>query len=619
MATLQAGSFAEPAHWAASLRSALPLREIRKGVNINSDNIKLNMLTIDQIRKRASEWLGNDFNEETRKEVADMLEHDEKKLIDAFYQDLEFGTGGLRGVMGAGTNRMNIYTLGMATQGLSNYIIKQCGNKGISVAIAYDCRNNSRYFAETTAAIFSANGFGVYLFESLRPTPELSFAIRHYKCQSGVVITASHNPPEYNGYKAYWNDGGQVVAPHDEGITAEVRKIKSVGEIRFNGNKDKIKIIGKETDDLFLKEVHKMSLNPEIIKKFSNIGIVYTPIHGTGIMMVPPALKLFGFRNIIGVPEQDKIDGNFPTVKSPNPEEPGALKMAIEKAIETRAELVMASDPDADRLGIACRNKKGEFILLNGNQTCVLLIYYILSQYKAKNKYKGNEYIIKTIVSTDLMDRIAEKYNVECYNVLTGFKFFAELIKSLEGKKKYIGGGEESYGFLPGDYVRDKDSVASCSLVAEIAAWAKSRGKSIFEVLLDIYAEYGLFREKLINIVRKGIEGHNEIKAMMTAYRNNPPKIINGSNVVKINDYDSLLSTECTTGKKTKINLVQSDVLQFFLEDGSKISVRPSGTEPKIKFYFSVNTKLESVAKFDETEKLLDQRISGIINDMKLT
>jgi len=576
------------------------------------------MLTTDEIRKRAANWLGSDFNEETRKEVADMLEHDEKKLVDAFYQDLEFGTGGLRGIMGAGTNRMNIYTLGMATQGLSNYIIKQCGSKGISVAIAYDCRNNSRYFAETTADIFSANGFDVFLFESLRPTPELSFAIRHYKCQSGVVITASHNPPEYNGYKAYWNDGGQVVAPHDEGITAEVRKIRSVSEIKFNGNKDKIKIIGKETDDLFLAEVLKMSLNPEIIKKFSDIGIVYTPIHGTGVKMIPPALKLFGFRNIISVPEQDKVDGNFPTVKSPNPEEPGALKMAIEKAVETGAELVMASDPDADRLGIACRNKNGDFILLNGNQTCTLLIYYILSQYKEKKLYKGNEYIIKTIVSTDLMDRIAKKYNVECYNVLTGFKFFAELIRKLEGKKKYIGGGEESYGFLPGDYVRDKDSVASCALVAEITAWAKSRGKSLYEVLIDIYLEYGLFREKLVNNVRKGLEGQSEIKAMMKGYRNNPPKMINGSKVVKINDYDSLISTDCGTGKKTKIDLIQSDVLQFFLADGSKISVRPSGTEPKIKFYFSVNAKIESAVKFEETEKLLDQRIAGIISDMKL-
>jgi phosphoglucomutase len=576
------------------------------------------MLSIDDIKKKARSWLGNEFNEETRKEVREMLEKNEKKLIDAFYQDLEFGTGGLRGIMGAGTNRMNIYTLGMATQGLSNYIIRQCGNKGIRVAIAYDCRHNSRLFAECTADIFSANGFEVYLFESLRPTPELSFAIRHYKCHSGVVITASHNPPEYNGYKAYWNDGGQVVAPHDEGIIDEVRNIKSVSDIKFNGNKNKIKIIGKETDDAFLKEVLKMSINPEIISKYSDMGIVYTPIHGSGVMLIPPALNLFGFRNIISVPEQEKPDGNFPTVISPNPEEPGALKLAILKAAETGADLVMASDPDADRLGIACKNNMGGFILLNGNQTGVILTYYILSQFKEKNKYKGNEYIIKTIVSTDLMDMIAEKHRVKCYNVLTGFKFFAELIRNLEGKEKYIGGGEESYGFLPGDYVRDKDAVASCALVAEAGAWAKSRGKSLYEMLIDIYLEYGLYKEKLINIVRKGAEGANEIKAMMMAYRKNPPKTINNSRVVKINDYETLVSTDCVSGRKTKIDLLQSDVLQFFLEDGSKISVRPSGTEPKIKFYFSVNTKLGSASKFEETEKLLDQRISGIIEDMKL-
>ena len=576
------------------------------------------MVPIDEIRKKARIWLGNEFTEEIRNEVTEMLEKDEKKLIDAFYQDLEFGTGGLRGIMGAGTNRMNIYTLGMATQGLSNYIIKQCGNKGIRVAIAHDCRNNSRLFAETTADIFTANGFEVYLFESLRPTPELSFAIRHYNCHSGVVITASHNPPEYNGYKAYWNDGGQVVAPHDEGIIDEVRKIHSVSEIKFNGNPEKIKIIGKETDDAFLKEVVKMSLNPEVIKKYCDIGIVYTPIHGTGIKMIPPALKLFGFKNIISVPEQDKTDGNFPTVKSPNPEEPDALKMAISKAVETNAELVMASDPDADRLGIACRNKKGEFILLNGNQTCALLIYYILSQYKEKKKYKGNEYIIKTIVTSDLLDTIAEKHNVECYNVLTGFKFFAELIRDLEWKKKYIGGGEESYGFLPGDYVRDKDAVASCSMMAEITAWAKSHGMTLYELLIDIYVKNGLYKEKLINIVRKGLEGAEEIKTMMKGYRNEPPKIINNSKVMKINDYDNLITIDCLTGKKSPIDLQKSDVLQFFLGDGSKISIRPSGTEPKIKFYFSVNASLKTAERFEETEKLLDQRIAGIIKDMKL-
>ena len=431
------------------------------------------MLSNVAIRKRAESWLGKEFNEETRREVREMLDGDEKKLIDAFYQDLEFGTGGLRGIMGAGTNRMNIYTLGMATQGLSNYIIKQTANKSVKVAIAYDCRNNSRYFAETTASIFSANGFEVYLFEALRPTPELSFAIRQYGCQSGVVITASHNPPEYNGYKAYWNDGGQVVAPHDTAIIDEVRKITSVSQIRFEGGKNKIKMLGKETDDLFLREVLKLSINPDIIQKYSDLGIVYTPIHGTGGQLIPQALKLFGFSNLINVPEQNIVDGNFPTVKSPNPEEPDALKMAISKAVETGAELVMASDPDADRLGIAIRDRKGEFVLLNGNQTGVILTYYILSQYKARNKYKGNEYIIKTIVTSDLFERIAEGYNVEYFNVLTGFKFFAELIRNLEGKKKYIGGGEESYVYLPGDYVRDKDAVGSCALMAEAAAWAK--------------------------------------------------------------------------------------------------------------------------------------------------
>jgi len=576
------------------------------------------MILIDEIRNKAQAWLGSEFNEETRNEVREMLEKDEKKLIDAFYQDLEFGTGGLRGIMGAGTNRMNIYTLGMATQGLSNYIIKQCGKDGIRVAIAHDCRNNSRLFAETAADIFSANGFDVYLFESLRPTPELSYAIRRYKCQSGVVITASHNPREYNGYKAYWDDGGQVVAPHDKGIINEVRNIKSVNEIKYDGKKEKINIIGKETDDAFLQDVLKMRINPDVINSNNDLGIVFTPIHGTGAMLVPPALRLFGFKNIISVPEQEQPDGNFPTVKSPNPEEPDALKLAIEKAVSTGADLVMATDPDADRLGIACKNKNGEFVLLNGNQTGVLLTYYILSQFREKKKYKGNEYIIKTIVTTDLMDRIAEKHEVTCYNVLTGFKFFAELIRNLEGKEKYICGGEESYGFLPGDYVRDKDAVASCALVAEAAAWAKSRGKSLYEMLIDIYIEYGLYREKLINIVRKGAEGANEIKAMMVAYRNNPPKSINNSKVVKINDYETLMSTDCISGETSKIDLLKSDVLQFFLEDGSKISVRPSGTEPKIKFYFSVNTELESAVKFEEIKKLLNQRIQGIISDMKL-
>ncbi len=576
------------------------------------------MLTIEEIRNRAASWLGSEFNEETRKEVRELLEKDEKKLVDAFYQDLEFGTGGLRGIMGAGTNRMNIYTLGMATQGLSNYIIKQFGHKAVKVAIAHDCRRNSRYFAETTADIFSANGFEVYLFEALRPTPELSFAIRHYGCQSGVVITASHNPPEYNGYKAYWDDGGQVVAPHDEAIIEEVRKIRSVSDIRFEGQRDKIKIIGRETDDIFLAEIKKLSLNPDVIQKNSDIRIVYTPIHGTGIKSVPEALMMSGFRNIINVPEQDIIDGNFPTVKSPNPEEPGAMKMAIEKAVETDAELVMATDPDADRLGLAVKNNKNDFILLNGNQTCVLLIWYILSQYKERNRFAGNEYIIKTIVTTDLIEKIADRYGVEYYNVLTGFKFFAELIRKNEADKKYIGGGEESYGFLPGDYVRDKDSVGSCSLAAEAAAWAKNRGKSIYDLLTDIYLEYGFYRERLINIIKKGKEGADEIKKMMSDYRNNPPSQINNSRVVMIKDYNKLLAYDLVRGTSTGFEFNRSNVLQFFLEDGSKISVRPSGTEPKIKFYFSVNTILESAAVLEETEKMLDERIDGIIKDMNL-
>ena len=576
------------------------------------------MSSTNEIRKRAELWLGEEFNEETRKEVQEMLTNDEKKLIDAFYQDLEFGTGGLRGIMGAGTNRMNIYTLGMATQGLANYIIKQCGSKDIKVAIAHDSRNNSSYFAKTTAEIFAANGFEVYLFETLRPTPELSFAIRHYKCHSGVVITASHNPKEYNGYKAYWSDGGQVVAPHDEAIIDEVRKITSVSQIKFQGNKENIKLIGDETDKLFLDEVKKMCINPAVIKEFSNIGIVYTPIHGTGIKLVPPALRMFGFSNIISVPEQDINDGNFPTVKSPNPEEADALKMAIKKAEETGAELVMATDPDADRLGIAVRNKKGEFILLNGNQTGAILIWYILSQYKAAGKYKGNEYIIKTIVTTDLIERIAQGYNVEYFNVLTGFKFFAELILLNEGVKKYIGGGEESYGFLPGEYVRDKDAVASCALVAEAAAWAKSKGKSLYEILLDIYVDFGLYKEKLVNVVRKGKEGAEEIKAMMAGYRTNPPLAINNSRVLKINDYEMQVSRNMTDGTESPVDLIKSDVLQFFLEDGSKISVRPSGTEPKIKFYFSVNTSLESADKFEAAEMFLDERIAEIVKDMKL-
>ena len=577
------------------------------------------MINIEEIRTKAAAWLGAEFDEATRSEVKHMLEHDEKALIDAFYQDLEFGTGGLRGIMGAGTNRMNRYTLGMATQGLSNYLKKHANNpSSIKVAIAHDSRNNSSYFAKAAADIFVANGFTALLFDALRPTPVLSYAIRMHGCDAGVIITASHNPKEYNGYKVSWNDGGQVVSPHDKGIIDEVRSIKSVSEIATGGDPARIVTIGEETDRKYMEEVLRLSLNPEIIKRNSGMGIVYTPLHGTGYRMVPDALKMYGFKNVYPVPEQSITDGNFPTLRSPNPEEPDALAMALDLARAKNADLVMATDPDADRLGIAVRKPSGDFVLLNGNQTGALLTWYIISQNKKNGALKGNEYIINTIVTSDLLDRIAEANGVKCYNVLTGFKYFAELMRDLEGREKYIGGGEESFGYLPGDYVRDKDGVASCALIAETAAWAADHGKSLWQLLLDIYAEYGLFREKLVNVVRKGAEGAAEIKSMMEGYRNNPPKEIAGSRVVMVNDYLAQASTDLVTGKKTPLLLEKSNVLQFFLADGTKISVRPSGTEPKIKFYFSASTRMDDVSSFERLWKELDQRIDGVVHDMKL-
>jgi phosphoglucomutase len=577
------------------------------------------MINIDEIRKKAQAWLGSEYDEPTRREVQHMLDHDEKSLIDAFYQDLEFGTGGLRGIMGAGTNRMNRYTLGMATQGLSNYLKKHAVNpKSIKVAIAYDSRNNSSYFAKVAADIFVANGFTACLFESLRPTPVLSYAIRLHKCDAGVIITASHNPKEYNGYKVSWNDGGQVVAPHDKGIIDEVRKITSVREIAAGGDPEKIIMLGEETDRKYLEEVLKLRINADIIKRNAGIGIVYTPLHGTGYRMVPEALAMYGFTNVHSVKEQSITDGNFPTLRSPNPEEPDALAMAVDLAKQKNADLVMATDPDADRIGIAVRKPGGDFVLLNGNQTGVLLTWYIITQKKQRNLLKGNEYIISTIVTTDLFERIAEKNGVKCYSVLTGFKFFAALIRELEGKEKYIGGGEESFGYLAGDYVRDKDAVSSCALIAETAAWARDHGKSLWELLLDIYAEYGLYREKLINVVRKGAEGASEIKKMMEDYRSHPPKAIGGSRVLKIDDYLRLVSKDIVTGSETALTLPKSDVLQFFLEDRTKISVRPSGTEPKIKFYFSAHTALADTAHFEVAWEALEARIDDIVKDMKL-
>lgn len=577
------------------------------------------MTNITDIRKKASAWLGNEFDEATRTEVQALLDGDEKALVDAFYQDLEFGTGGLRGIMGAGTNRMNRYTLGMATQGLANYLVRQADNRSsVKVAIAYDCRNNSSYFASVAADIFTANGFTAYLFESLRPTPELSYAVRLYNCDAGVVITASHNPKEYNGYKVSWNDGGQVVEPHDRGIIDEVRKIKSVSEIMTGGDPSRIITLGAETDEKFLAEVKAVSINPDIIKRNSGIGIVYTPLHGTGYKLVPEALAMYGFTNIHTVKEQCITDGNFPTLRSPNPEEPAALSMAIDLAKAKGADLVMATDPDADRLGIAVRKPSGEFVLLNGNQTGALLTWYIISQKKQRGQLTGNEYIISTIVTSDLLGRIAEKNGVECYYVLTGFKFFAELIRELEGKKKYIGGGEESFGYLPGDYVRDKDAVGSCALIAETAAWAADNGKTLWSLLLDIYADYGLYVEKLVNVVRKGAEGAGEIKKMMEDFRNTPPSEIAGSRVIKSDDYLRSISTDTASGKTTPLHLQKSNVLQFFLDDGTKISVRPSGTEPKIKFYFSATSGLENASDFEAAWRALDERIDKIIKELHL-
>jgi phosphoglucomutase len=581
------------------------------------DNNKI----LEQVKAKAEQWLNGAYDAESKAQVKAMLENkDSSELIDSFYKDLEFGTGGLRGIMGTGSNRMNKYTVGAATQGLSNYINREFANlPEKKVVIGHDCRNNSRYFAETAAAIFSANGITAYLFEDLRPTPEISFAIRHLGCQSGIILTASHNPKEYNGYKAYWNDGAQVITPHDKNIINEVNKITDVKSIKFEGNPALIKTLGTETDELFINEVKKISLNPDIIKKQHDLKIVFSPIHGTTVKIVPQALHRFGFTNIINVPEQDVVSGNFPTVISPNPEEPAALKMAIEKAIATDAELVAASDPDGDRLGIAIRNDKGQFILVNGNQTALLITWYMLTQWKKQGKLTGNEFAVKTIVTSELIKQIALKNNIECFDVYTGFKWIAAIIRELEGKKKYICGGEESYGFLPGDYVRDKDSVGSICMIAEVAAWAKENGKSLYQLLQDIYIENGFSQERLISVVRKGKSGADEIKAMMADFRTNPPKSLGGSSVCMVKDYATLKATNPLTGKIEKLNQPEpSNVLQFFTEDGSKVSVRPSGTEPKIKFYFEVKGNLPSRNEFEKSTSVALAKIETIVTDLKL-
>jgi phosphoglucomutase len=574
---------------------------------------------LTQVKEKANKWLEGNYDETTKKQVKHLLENDETELIDAFYKDLEFGTGGLRGIMGVGTNRMNVYTVGMATQGLGNYIKKKFTDiKLPKVVIAHDSRNNSKLFAEKTAEILSANGIKAYLFDKLRPTPELSFAIRHLECQAGVVITASHNPKEYNGYKVYWEDGGQIISPHDKNIINEVKKIKNIDSVNFGGGNNLIEHIGEDIDNAYLENIKGLSLNPDIIEKEKDLKIVYTPLHGTGVELVPKALEKFGFNNIIHVPEQDEINGDFPTVHSPNPEENAALEMAINKAEETEADLVMATDPDSDRVGIAVRTNKGKIEILNGNQAAALLIDYLISQWKEKGKLKGSEYIVKTIVTSEILENIAENNNVDVYNTLTGFKYIADKIKSLEGQKTFIGGGEESYGYLAGEFVRDKDAVISCALLAEVTAFAKHQGNSLFDRLIDIYVEHGFYKERLMSIVKKGKEGEEEIKQMMDKFRNNPPDTINGEEIMLIHDYQKQKTDDILSQLRYSIDLPKSNVLQYILRDGSQISIRPSGTEPKIKFYFSVNEKLEKREDFEKVNELLDKRIDGIIESLNI-
>ena len=573
------------------------------------------------VLSKARKWLEGDYDEATKKQVKYLMDNDMNELTESFYKDLEFGTGGLRGIMGAGTNRMNIYTVGFATQGLSNYLKKNFPDEEIRVAISHDSRNNSRMFAERVADIFASNGFKVFLFDALRPTPELSFAIRELKCQSGVMVTASHNPKEYNGYKAYWSDGSQVTAPHDTNIIKEVEKITEVSQVLTGRNKENITILGEEFDKIYLAAIKKLSLSPESVARFHDMKIVYTPLHGAGVRLTPASLRNFGFTNIILVKEQTVLDGNFPTVESPNPEERKTMKMAIELAEREQADLAMATDPDSDRIGLALRNGKGEYVLLNGNQTLVLLMCYQLTRWAELGLIKDGDYVVKTIVTSMMPDAVAAHYGVKCYNCLTGFKYIAKIIREHEGKAKYIGGGEESFGYLAGDYVRDKDGVSACSLAAEAAAWCRdTKGMTLYEWLQDLYVKFGFYREGLVNVVRKGKDGAEQIQNMMVEYRNNPPKSILGSKVVKILDYKTLEELDVTTGRKSPIEGVEdkSNVLQWITEDGTKVSVRPSGTEPKIKFYFGVKAELPSVEQFDKVQAELDAKIEAIKKELNL-
>ncbi|GEO08082.1 phospho-sugar mutase [Segetibacter aerophilus] len=570
------------------------------------------------ILEKANVWLNGNYDQATKDEIRHLQETAPDELAESFYRSLEFGTGGLRGIMGVGTNRMNKYTVGMATQGFANYLKSVYGTAEIKVAIAHDCRNNSRFFAETTANVFAANGIKVYLFEALRPTPELSYTIRHLGCQAGVVLTASHNPKEYNGYKAYWNDGGQLVPPHDKNVIKEVDAITSVDEVLFTGGEENISILGKGMDDAFIDMVKSLSIYPDVIEKQKDLKIVYTPIHGTGITLMPQVLERFGFTNVTIVEEQATPDGNFPTVVYPNPEESEAMSIGLKKAKEIDADILLGTDPDSDRVGIAIKNTKGEWVLMNGNQTAVLAFNYMIEARKVKGIAQPNDMVIKTIVTTNLIDDIAAASGVTCYNVLTGFKWIAELITEKLGKENYIIGGEESYGLMIGDKIRDKDAISAVAILCEMAAYQKNQGQSLFEKLIDLYVQYGYYKEGLISITKKGMRGAEEIAEMMQGFRDNPPATINGSPVVQLLDYQTQVGKNLQGGNVWDIELPKSNVLQFILEDGSKISARPSGTEPKIKFYFSVKTKLESAEKFDETEKQMDDKIKAIIADMKL-
>ncbi|MBC6489450.1 phospho-sugar mutase [Flavihumibacter stibioxidans] len=570
------------------------------------------------IQAKVNQWLNGNYDSATKETIEQLAKNNPAELADSFYRNLEFGTGGLRGIMGVGSNRMNKYTVGMATQGFANYLKQTYGNAEIKVAIAHDSRNNSRFFAETTASVFASNGIKVYLFEALRPTPELSFTIRHYGCQAGVVCTASHNPKEYNGYKAYWNDGGQLVPPHDKNVIIEVEKIASVDEVKWSGGESNITLIGSEIDEAYIKMVRSLSVYPDVIERQKDLRIVYTPIHGTGIKLVPQVLKTFGFTNVTIVEEQSEPDGNFPTVGYPNPEEADAMAYGLKKAKEIDADILLGTDPDADRVGIGVKDNNGNWVLMNGNQTAVLAFNYMIEARKAKGLAQANDMVVKTIVTTDLIDEIARQNEINCYNVLTGFKWIAELIKEKEGKENYVVGGEESYGLMIGSQIRDKDAISAVALLCEMAAYEKDKGRSLYQKLIDLYVQYGYYKEHLISITKKGMDGQQQIAAMMEGYRSNPPKSINGSPVVMLLDYDLRKGRNLQTGEEWSIELPKSNVLQFILEDDSKISARPSGTEPKIKFYFSVNTVLPDAASFQSAEAEMDARIKGIISDMKL-